>query len=66
MIFEIKWALYDQINIYSSRYDFSMTKTLEKYQKCSYNASESMVPSKDTQVTQISTLSQIKFLRLSL
>nr|WDA53346.1 MADS-box protein 6 [Erycina pusilla] len=29
----------------------SMTKTLEKYQKCSYNASESMVPSKDTQST---------------
>ncbi|KAI0523541.1 hypothetical protein KFK09_005936 [Dendrobium nobile] len=27
----------------------SMTKTLERYQKCSYNASESAVPSKDTQ-----------------
>nr|AAF13262.1 MADS box protein DOMADS3 [Dendrobium hybrid cultivar] len=27
----------------------SMTKTLERYQKCSYNASESAVPSKDAQ-----------------
>ncbi|XP_020591078.1 MADS-box protein CMB1-like [Phalaenopsis equestris] len=27
----------------------SMTKTLERYQKCSYNATESTVPSKDTQ-----------------
>nr|BBC77271.1 MADS-box transcription factor [Habenaria radiata] len=27
----------------------SMMKTLERYQKCSYNASESMIPSKETQ-----------------
>nr|AXY87455.1 MADS-box protein-like protein [Cymbidium goeringii] len=46
----------------------SMAKTLERYQKCSYNASDSMVPSKDTQHSYQEYLklkAKVEYLQLS-